>query len=275
MNAPRREPGCRHHELAVGWALHCLEPAEESLFAAHLPDCPDCRQAVQEAEEVGAALSVMVPDVEPPESLQHRILAAAAGGEDRTGDSEDRAGDSEDGTGDSEVTPLRRRERPRFSGQAMGRALAAAAVVALIAIAGSLGARVAQLDAERDRLARQTQSVSQLLERMVGADARTAALAGSDGRPMALLVAESDRVTVVPVGLAPTSASQSYVLWGLGTGAPVALEAFDVERDAQIAHTVKSVPRAEAFSAFAVSLEPGETLPAAPSNIVATGEVNS
>jgi hypothetical protein len=157
----------------------------------------------------------------------------------------------------------------------MGRVLTAAAVVALVALAGVLGARVTQLDAERDRMARQLNNVSQLIERMAEPDARTAALTGPEGRPVAFLVAGSGRITLMPIGLPPTAVSKSYVLWGLGTGKPVALEAFDVDADSQVPHTLSSVPRAEAFSAFAVSLELGETLPAVPSDVVATGEVDS
>jgi hypothetical protein len=37
MNNQSRVEDCPHTELAVGWALHSLEPAEESLVAAHLP----------------------------------------------------------------------------------------------------------------------------------------------------------------------------------------------------------------------------------------------
>ena len=29
-------------ELAVGWALHALEPEDEALFAAHLASCARC-----------------------------------------------------------------------------------------------------------------------------------------------------------------------------------------------------------------------------------------
>lgn len=35
-------PGCQHSELAAGWALRALEPAEEILVAAHLSDCSEC-----------------------------------------------------------------------------------------------------------------------------------------------------------------------------------------------------------------------------------------
>ena len=60
-----------------------------------------------------------------------------------------------------------------------------------------------------------------------------------------------------------------------GSGAPVALDAFDVAADAPIVHTVGSAPQAEAFTAYAVSLEPGQTPPAAPSDVMAIGQVAS
>ncbi|MPZ67895.1 MAG: hypothetical protein GEU83_21270 [Pseudonocardiaceae bacterium] len=271
MNAPRPEPGCPHRELAVGWALHCLEPAEESLFAAHLPSCADCRQTVQDAEEVGAALALTVPDAAPPESLQHRILGNAHTDVDHT-DVDHTVGE---GSRRGDVTPLHRRTPSRPPGRTMGRELAAAAVVALVAVAGVLGIRVTQLDTERDRVAQQLTDMSQLVERMAGPDARPVTLADTDGRPKAMLVAEPGRVTLLPMDLPSNSASQTYVLWGIGTGAPVALDAFDVATDSTVAHTADSPTRAEAFSAFAVSIEQGRTAPAAPSDVLAKGEVDS
>lgn len=280
MNAPRPERECPHRELAVGWALHCLEPAEESLFAAHLANCDECRHSVQEAEEVSAALAVDVPDAVPPPSLERAILAAAEGRTDDADDGVEHADDSAqaavaDGSRRPGATPLRRRAHARSTRRSMGRLLAVAAVVALVAVAGVLGIRVAQLDAERDRVAQQVASMSQLVERMAGPDARAVTLAGTDGRPMAMLVAEPGRLTLLPMGLPSNSPSQTYVLWGLGTGTPEALDVFDVATDSTVVHTVSSAPRAEAFSAFAVSIEPGRTPPAAPSDVVATGEVDS
>jgi hypothetical protein len=49
-----RVSGCPYRELAVGWALHALEPAEESLVIGHLADCPTCASNAAETEEVGA-----------------------------------------------------------------------------------------------------------------------------------------------------------------------------------------------------------------------------
>jgi anti-sigma factor ChrR (cupin superfamily) len=66
---------CPHRELAVGWALHALEPAEEILVATHLPDCSACSHAVAEAEHVGAALGLSVPEEIPSTELEQRVLA--------------------------------------------------------------------------------------------------------------------------------------------------------------------------------------------------------
>ena len=48
---------CSQRELAVGWALHALEPEEEARVAAHLPQCPECRERVAQTERT-AALSL-------------------------------------------------------------------------------------------------------------------------------------------------------------------------------------------------------------------------
>ncbi|HZE02395.1 MAG TPA: hypothetical protein VE155_11585, partial [Pseudonocardiaceae bacterium] len=65
---------CSHRELAVGWALHALEPADESPVAAHLPDCPTCTSTAAETEEVGAALGLSVPEAIPSAELEQRVL---------------------------------------------------------------------------------------------------------------------------------------------------------------------------------------------------------
>jgi hypothetical protein len=69
-----RAVGCPHRELAVGWALHALEPAEESLVAAHLRDCPVCASTAAQTEEVGAMLGFSVPEMIPSVELEQRVL---------------------------------------------------------------------------------------------------------------------------------------------------------------------------------------------------------
>ena len=70
--------GCALSELAVGWALHALEPAEESLVALHLVDCAECTRIVADAEYVGATLGLSIPEVTPSAELEQRILAVTA-----------------------------------------------------------------------------------------------------------------------------------------------------------------------------------------------------
>jgi hypothetical protein len=71
-----RVSGCPYRELAVGWALHALEPAEESLATGHLADCPTCASIAAETEEIGAMLALSVPQTIPSVGLEHRILCA-------------------------------------------------------------------------------------------------------------------------------------------------------------------------------------------------------
>lgn len=242
MSGMSHAPGCPHRELAVGWALHCLEPAEEESFAAHLPLCGDCRRTVGEAEEVGVALALAAPDAAPPVDLAQRVLNATI---------------ATSTSASAPVVPLRpRRERPER--RRLGRVLTTAAAITLVAVSVGLGARVMQLDSERDQFA------------------GPISLLDPDGTPLAVLLAGPEQLTLVPVDLpANRVENQEYVLWGLGSGAPVALDAFDVAADAPIVHTVGSVPHAEAFTAYAVSLEPGQTPPAAPSDVMAIGQVAS
>ena len=71
-----RVSGCPYHELAIGWALHALEPAEESVVTGHLADCPTCASIAAETEEVGAILALSVPQTIPSIGLEQRILSA-------------------------------------------------------------------------------------------------------------------------------------------------------------------------------------------------------
>src|SRR5215207_8616954 len=60
-------------ELAAGWALHALEPDDESRFSAHLLGCSPCQRAVEGYEGALAELSFLAPAVEPPPRLGERI----------------------------------------------------------------------------------------------------------------------------------------------------------------------------------------------------------
>jgi hypothetical protein len=67
---------CTYRELAVGWALHALEPAEESLVIGHLADCPTCTSIAAQTEEIGAMLALSVPQTTPGTGLEQQIFSA-------------------------------------------------------------------------------------------------------------------------------------------------------------------------------------------------------
>jgi anti-sigma-K factor RskA len=73
---PRREDHETFDELAVGWALHALEPEDEAVFAPHLTHCPRCARTVAETSEVMAALATDLPAAEPSEHLRDRLREA-------------------------------------------------------------------------------------------------------------------------------------------------------------------------------------------------------
>jgi hypothetical protein len=75
-NRQDRVSGYPYRELAVGCALHALEPAEESLVIGHLADCPTCAHSAAETEQVGAMLALSVPQTIPSVGLEQRILSA-------------------------------------------------------------------------------------------------------------------------------------------------------------------------------------------------------
>ena len=78
MNDLHRGAACPHRELAVGWALHALEPADESPVAAHIPHCPTCTSTAAETEEIGATLGLSVTQANPSAELEQRVLSVTS-----------------------------------------------------------------------------------------------------------------------------------------------------------------------------------------------------
>ena len=262
MNDQRRVESCPHDELAVGWALHSLEPAEESLIAAHLPECPICARVASETEEIGAMLGLSVPELIPSAELEQRILSVT-------------------GTRWTEpVVPLvapAPPERPisRLSGRRFKELVGVAAAILVVA-AVVLGVRVVQLDGQLDQAQRQTAALSEAVRSAADPAAVRVPLVATDGQPVGMVLASRDQVAVVPTHLPRNrTADQTYVLWGLAGKTPVALGAFDVSGDTPQLHAVPSAARTGTFTGYAVSLEPGRRAPAVPTEVVASGLVNS
>jgi RNA polymerase sigma factor (sigma-70 family) len=94
--------------------------------------------------------------------------------------------------------------------------------------------------------------------------------------PAAEVIVTGQTVWLRPAGLpADHTARQVYVLWQLSAGhPPVAVGAFDIGRHGRALLRIGSLTEPyRGTRAFAVSIEPGRTIPAAPSHPVAQGRV--
>jgi hypothetical protein len=254
---------CPHRELAVGWALHSLEPAEESLVAAHLPACPECAAAAALCEEVGAMLGLSVPELIPCAGLEQRILSVTGAG-----------------TAAPLVTPP---EPPAPPAQRIAwlprrrfGALAAAAAVILAGAAVVLGVRVVQVGGQLNQAQRQVTAMSEAIQRAADPAAIRIPLVTKAGQAVGMVLASRNQVAVVPTRLPSNRvADQTYVLWGLTGETPIGLAAFDVSGDIPRLHPVPSATQTGKFTAYAISLEPGRRVPAVPTDVIASGQVTS
>lgn len=259
-------------ELAVGWALHALEPEDEAVFAEHLAGCARCAQTVAETSEVMAAMATDLPRSEPSPQLRDRLRAAVAETEQVSRGAGEEPTDRPAATGFPRYRPVVPREPA--AGPSLRQRLPALALAAALLGVVALGIWNVFLADSRDDLratvAQQQHIVDALL---TPGKATVAALSADDGEAVATVIARPDRVDVVSYGLSVNDRSEeTYVVWGLSSGDPQALGTFDVERSQMTLQTVGSGQTGfDDFSGYGISLEPGRQAPPAPTEIVAIG----
>jgi hypothetical protein len=293
---PRARRGGDHalfDELAVGWALHSLEPEDEALFARHLPDCARCARTASETSEVMAALAADLPGAEPSARLGERLRAAV----DRTeqvrlpaaGAAPDLADlDDFDEVVPQPAPPRRATGFPHYEqiGSAgppartpwqrlLPSVLVAAAVVVILA----LGTWNVMLSEARTSAETAAQQQSQVVDRLLQpGQATIARLSDESGHEVAAVVARPGAVQVVADGLAVNDRTRFvYVVWGMRDSGAVPLGTFDVVRTQMDLRTVGSTDESglDGYKAYAISLERGRTEPTVPSQVVAQGKVTS
>lgn len=267
----------QHEDLAAGWVLHALEPAEAQEFAAHLADCSQCQQSVAEFEhalaDLGPALS---PPMEPAIELGRRIhaLAVAESGIAASSDAE------------RSVTPIsivhdtapRKARRGRWV-----LAAAAALVVVMLGLGNVIQYRerhdiAQQLDSARTDAGQQAETAAKradLLRLMTKPGVQATALV-HDGRTVAYVVVQEGRVSVLTDGLAASDNATEYALWMFDEQDRRALLAtFTIDDPAlQLVATGADVPTDRSVAMYAVSREKASpTPPSVPTDVVATGAV--
>jgi anti-sigma-K factor RskA len=261
MNADHQ----RYDELAVGWALHALEPEDEAAFGRHLPGCDRCAETIAEATEVMGAMAADLPAAEPSEGLGTRLRAAV---------------DATEQVHRPVVPPVAADPvpaavpipSPRRPGVRM-LALVAAAVAAVL----GLGVWSLSLNSERRDLQATVAEQGDVLEALLSPDGVALDPLGEDGRSVATVVPRGDEVEVLTHGVPVNeAATTTYVLWGVGDDGAKPLGTFDVDRSQIELRTVGSgLTGLDDFAQYAISLEPGQEAPSAPTEVVATGQVTS
>ena len=241
----------RWAELAAGYALHALEPAEEEAFTTHLAGCAVCRATLDDHELVAAQLASLADDAEsaaPPWSRIRPVLGPP-----------------------SEATPVQelrppgneapvRRLHPRHT-----RLLAAAAAFAALVAVGVTGWQLA------GRSGSGSTPPAAVAKCRAASDCHVVALLAGKAEAGDVLV-RSTTATVVPTAMPTLDRSHVYVLWQLprdGRPTPVT-----VLRDVQTDHAGSPASLAIPYddtAAFAMSVENADAVPSRPTKVVALG----
>src|SRR5688500_16543040 len=187
-------------ELAVGWALHALEPEDEALFAVHLPGCARCAATVAETTELMGAMAHDLPVAEPSEGLRSRLRAAVETTEQVPGPAVPPAPAENVRPRLLEPAPqgpLDVDARPRWR-----RALPTSLVVAGLAAIVGLGLWNVFLATSKERLQETVAAQEEVMAAVLDPGPATIAALQDDGRTVATVVARADEVQVVISGLA-------------------------------------------------------------------------
>ena len=283
---------CDHLDLAVGWALHALEPDEEAEFAEHLPQCAECAQRVDRTESVAALLAAGVEQVDPPPRLREAVLAAARAPQNSRptgvrsapvaaqppaavrpdGDQSDADRPHADRPHADRLHADRRTSPPLPVGApvTLGRlarsrrvlAVAVAAVLVAVGIGWVAGAVLGPDGAS-----------SNALPQLSAQSVRSATLVADGGdRVFAVVLTEGSQASLVPVSMKPAAAGEAFWLWGIADGAPVPLGRVSPGSGAVSSVVDAGSADPSSFPTFAVSSEPVDAVPTAPSTIVAKSD---
>ncbi len=263
-------------ELAAGYALHALEPAEEQAFVDHLGQCAMCERAVGDHELVTAQLAVLSEGAPPPPELWsgiHAALEPRPVGEGMpvlhavptaepsrsfdpvpSGEPSRSVAPVPSGEPANDESPAPRRTRRRW----MRPQLAAAAAVLVAAAAG-----VGSWQAVEHTGATPTQTRVSQCQDESGCDVVPLRAGGAK---KAVLMVRGRRVQMASPGLPKLPKNQTYVFWQLSKNdGPVGVQAFT---DPARSHAMSLPIAVTQTTAFAISREHGHTIPDAPSNIV-------
>ncbi len=267
-------------ELAGSFVLGALPSEEADAVRRHLASCPEAHAEITELGGVIPALLESIEVVPPPAGLKARILATAA--------AEQRAGAAPPSSSAQDLAAGERRPigrptlgsdvaqapRGRFDlGALFRRPIWAGVAAAALVLAVALGTWNLQLRSQVDGLTAYRNGVVQVLDEAARPGAQLAVLVAPNSAPgpTGLAAVDADgRVGMVMRDLAPTTGTQVYTAWLIGSeGTPVPIGEFKVD-DSGTASFTTAHPSMGPGVTVALSLEP-QAGAKTPTTVVAAG----
>jgi hypothetical protein len=242
MSTPLDPTHERWDELAAGYALDALEPAEEVELLAHMEQCSTCRDALRDHEYVAAQLAALADDPHAPSPAWSSIRTGIVGE-----------------TPAPQVVDLAvqrvRRRQPRLLGAAAAVAILAAGG---IVVATQVGGQSATQQAISDCRSSSTCHVVQLDR-------------GTHER--AVVLVRNGNAKLLPTNLPSPGAAKVYALWQLPRAGKPTLLAQPVS-----SADPSTTPLAMGYdetAAFALSVEPEGPRATSPTTVVAIGSATT
>jgi hypothetical protein len=228
--------------LAVGSAMHALEPEDDARFRDHLRGCARCAAVVRESAELVTALAAATERIDPPAGLRDRITAISR----------------DDGARVAPVVAdeVGRRRDDRRTPSTVIRWAVAAAIVSALASSGVTYALVHHTPGPGRAIAFQC---------FMDSACQHIPLVGKNGAIGAVLL-DGDKAYVMTPTLPRSGDGDEYVVWkGDSTGRMTAVAAFRVTSGDAV-HPIDWVPDLTGVAAMAISREARSAhLPAQPS----------
>jgi hypothetical protein len=255
-------------DVAAGFVLGALTPAETDAVRRHLAECPELHAELAELNSVVPALFEAVEPAAPPAGLKDRILAAAAADVDARRPAPTLAAPAPAPAPPATAAAPAAPTRGWDFGALLRRPVWAAAAAALV-VALAFGAWNVQLRNDLAGLEAYRANVVKVLDAAAKPGAQLAVLADPSGAPGPsglAAVGPDGEVAIVMRNLAPTSGSQVYEAWLIGDDqVPVPIGGFQVGSSGTAALATSHPPLGEGV-VVALTLEPheGATTPTPP-----------
>jgi anti-sigma-K factor RskA len=240
-------------ELCAGHALGSLSEADRVRLETHVATgCEECRAAIREFADATLAIAAAAPAVAPPAGVRARVLEAVSAA---PGPARARLQECEgDGTRRGRVVP--------FPVAALGWAAAAALLIVSVVqyrAVRALEARLDEVGAQQEQLARQLGDEREWAASMASPAAKTTLLAPTPAGAKALsgwaLYDPSGRRAILVLENLELEPGHDYELWAIRGDGPRSLGLIAVEPGGRALVRLPEIPDPAGIAAFAVSYE--------------------